>query len=455
MRRSIQAAAIAAIVVAAGITAPQALAATSPGVSSDGGVLSGFAAQVGPAFIANQDSLDQLKTWILNDPAAASSGYIDQINDSTHLAVTLLWHGTDAFQSTVAAHARSLGIAVTVQQRSLSLPQIQAAEQKITASSGALQAAGFSVSTVVGVRADSSAIEVDGVSISPASSSGVKAQALAVGASATALDSVRVASTLTAKKASLDDALSQIAGTTVQTVLEGAAAAPQYTRSTDYSPFYAGGFMGSTKGTSTSACSSGFAIRYNGVNRTTTARHCTPPSGSWHAWDNSSSSYGSFIASTATSGVAELSGAGNGRMMDGAWNSTNTSKAVQGYLDVGLNDLICTSGGNSGTHCNIKITATSVSWNDGSGAIMMMRGTQQTAGAMASANGDSGGAVLTLKGTDGTKVNAVGMIQTGDTNVTCPSIHWTAGGSVACTSQTYFSSTHTLLSELGASIVTG
>jgi hypothetical protein len=72
------------------------------------------------------------------------------------------------------------------------------------------------------------------------------------------------------------------------------------TRSTDTPGFNAGGMI---KGSDGSGCTSGFAIRINGVSHTTTARHCSATP--FHAWGLPSSNYGT---TTMTSGIGGLGG---------------------------------------------------------------------------------------------------------------------------------------------------
>jgi hypothetical protein len=111
-------------------------------------------------------------------------------------------------------------------------------------------------------------------------------------------------------------------------------------------------------------------------------------------------------------------------MFDGSWNNPDGyRKPVQELRDVGLNTLVCTSGGNSGVHCNVKVTAMVVSFNDGYGTVSTMRGVQQTSGRIAVIQGDSGGPVL-ISYANG-KVGAVDMIQGLENGTTsgCGSVH--------------------------------
>jgi hypothetical protein len=123
-----------------------------------------------------------------------------------------------------------------------------------------------------------------------------------------------------------------------------------------------------------------------------------------------------------------------------------------------VNNFVCTSGGNSGQHCNIKISNLNVSWFDGWGAIWTVRGDQQTAGAITSMQGDSGGPVFTIA-SDG--VRAAGMIQAGTGTLmagnACGSVHdygvpIRGGAALDCSTGLLFSSVSALTTGLSAQL---
>lgn len=145
------------------------------------------------------------------------------------------------------------------------------------------------------------------------------------------------------------------------------------------------------------------------MSHTTTARHCT--STSYVARDLSTSKYANGSSTLFPLGGARyLGGAGYPAVLDGPWNSQNFTKHVLGYSNPTVGNYVCTSGGNSGVHCNVKINAIAVSFNDGYGPLPTVRGVQQTSGAIAVIQGDSGGPVITLS-SGGTADYAAGMIQ--------------------------------------------
>ncbi|GAA0995470.1 chymotrypsin family serine protease [Subtercola frigoramans] len=394
---------------------------------------SAFVSEVGQTFIDNQRKLGELKSWILAQPDSANSGYIDQINDAPGLSTQLLWHGDSKLKASVIAEAARRGIKATILERPHSLPEINSITKKLEAHADQLAAAGFTLASVVGVQVDTGEIQVEGA-YTAASLKSADAQ------QRSAVNTVSVAS--------------ELAGVPVK-VVGGVTTTPTVTRSTDTNPFWAGGYMINAGG---GVCSTGFALSYNGVNHITTARHCNATS---YTARNGTASYGGTIATTSDAAVSILSAGGAGRTFDNTWdNSAGINKSVYNIYDVGLNDLICTSGGNSGVHCNIKVTAMNVSFNDntGNGTISTIRGVQQTAGAIANIQGDSGGPVfMPYGGGDAQRVGAVGMIQGLESGSVsgCGSVH--DQGTNLCSKTVLFSSIHTaiLYGGLGLSLVSG
>jgi hypothetical protein len=417
-----------ALMGAAGV-ATSANAADEPPVTTDHDAVSAFVADVGQDFIDNQRTLGELKSWILAQPGVEASGYIDQVNDAAHLATRLLWYGDDSLKEAALQQAKALGVTATVEQRPQPLSEIKAAAQRIAASSEQLAASGFTLSSVVGVQADTSEIQVEGEF-------------------SDAARSVDVANVVSKD-------LQEIAGVPVSVVGGHHAEPAVATRSNDTSPFYAGGYMISNGST----CSSGFALWVGGDTHTTTARHCRPSAGGYVARDGSAA-YGGVVATSADGALNVLLSHGSGRTFDNEWNnSIGFTKSVYNLYDVGLNDLICSSGGNSGVHCNVKVTAMSVYWNDGYGSFSNIRGVQQTSGGIAAIQGDSGGPLfMPYGGGDAQRVGAVGIIQAVENGSTsgCGSVH--DAGSNVCSATVLFSSIHTVIlygGLLNASLVTG
>jgi hypothetical protein len=288
----------------------------------------------------------------------------------------------------------------------------------------------FSISTVVGVQEDFDGVTIEG-QYSAAASGDIAAATAAVQAFANA------AATQT--------------GVAVRVASGSGVYLAVATRSNDFAPFNAGGYM---IGTDTNTglvhgCSTGFSIRVNGVTHTTTARHC------WYhnfrARDGAAK-YGDGVVNSRDGAAREMSTTGSALMFDGAYNdSTGYHKTVTGIGAVSLHDSVCTSGGNSGVHCHVYLDQTGVMINDGFGLVSTIRGHQLTAGQIAAIQGDSGGPVLLTAGTG--KVHAVGMIQAVQAPAAnCGPVHDPG----ICSAYVLFTLTSVIIKNItGASLVTG
>lgn len=418
------------LLVLAGTGAADAKPAPLPGPTNTT-PLDQYVQSVGNEKLDKQQKLMEFKSWITQQPGIEESGYIDQINDATNLSTRLLWHGDTPLQDTVIKEAKVRGITATIERRPQSLPEIKKAAEAIWAHEPDFAAMGFKLASVVGVTASSEAIEVRGD------------RSLEGTAGRSTSDSLQ----------QVKDLASQLAGVSID-VQDGHEVAPAVGRSNDSSPFYAGGYMLGANGT---ACSTGFSLYWNGFARPTTARHCvaTP----YKARDNSAVSYGSTAAVSSDGAGRILTSIGAGRMFDGAWNnSAGYSKPVWGFADVSLGDGICTSGGNSGVHCNIYVTAMQEYVNDGYGVTSNIRGEVSGPVGIAAIQGDSGGPVL-VPYTNG-YVGAAGMIQSvawpyGYSTGCGPAHDYGEGGANKCSPVVLFTSMRTIASYSGASLVTG
>ncbi len=255
----------------------------------------------------------------------------------------------------------------------------------------------------------------------------------------------------TAERTAVEKAAREITKLPIK-VVDGVQARPA-TRMNDYSPFNSGAYLLNANGT---ACSTGFALKATSGtgNWTTTARHCDGTSW-WTARDNAGSPAGMQWRDSPDGQAALLSAGGSMQMFDGAWNNTaGYSKPVAGFHDLSLGDYVCTSGGNSGVHCNIGVTYLNFYWNDGYGYASQMEGYQATNGQWAAIQGDSGGPVLVPYGNG--SVGAAGMIQavagTLYNNGNCGSVR--DGGANLCSRYVWFTSARTIANSLGMNLVT-
>ena len=134
-------------------------------------------------------------------------------------------------------------------------------------------------------------------------------------------------------------------------------------------------------------------------------------------------------------------------MFDGAYNNASGfTKSVSGFEDLSQNSTLCTSGGNSGVHCNLKVDELIILWDDGFGPEFFVISAVGASGlpTVTTKHGDSGGPVLVPR-PDGT-VGAAGMIQAGQGfALNCNG--WT-GTDTDCYPRVYFSSMRTILLDL-------
>ena len=334
----------------------------------------------------------------------------------------------------VTSEATADGITLTTQAWPLSYTQIQTVSDLLgNATSTLYSPLGFNLADVVGLDPTFRGVTIEGIFDSSVSD---------VGAATSTL--VAQAQTLT--------------GVPVQVrsdVVTGAALG----RDDDYAPFNAGGLMYSPSAPSNdNICSNGFGVKISGVTHTTTARHC--PYTDYEAVDSSTHKYAQGHSTRVDPGAARyLGGTASALSWDGAYNKQDYTKTVVGYADLGVGDYVCTDGGNSGVHCNVKVTDLSVYYNDGTGHgnTEMIKGVQQTSGKIAVIQGDSGGPVIVpLSG--GTQVRAAGMIQayagTYTTGSGCGPVRF--AGNNRCSPGVLFTSFRTIVNGIsGGSLVTG
>jgi hypothetical protein len=399
----------------------------------------------GAAAVRNQDALSNFREWIFNQHGFGASGYVGTIDDLAAKSATVMWYGptTPLLKSIIAEGARR-GIVVRVQHRKYSLQQLKTAAQLVFKQAAAGKWTGFKVSAVEALSAADAGLAVDGTytSVSPAE------RAPQVRSLATVISGVPAR------------------------IVAGRPVTPASGRDDDFSPFNAGGYMvdntsagGDIEG---NTCSSGFSVLISGVSHVTTARHCIYEDGgslnyadyvsrSWYTANTPTMyHYGNGNGTFSTDGgAAVMTASGSDLSFVNSWNTDVIDTVVQ-FSSLGLNDLVCTEGGNSGEHCNVKVTNLLVEWNDSDGTFATIEGQQQTSGKIAVIQGDSGGPVITIVGT--AEVGAAGMIEaatgTEMTGSGCAPAYDL--GSNICGTAVLFSSMQTIVSHIsGASLYTG
>lgn len=393
-----------------------------------------FVAALGTRFMENQRVLGELKSWIITQPDALSSGYIDQVNDAENRSVRLLWSGESTLRAAALRKAAELGIVAVIEERPFTLSKISDVATAVFDHKNDIAAAGFTISSVVGVQADTVGIELEGDFITEPIGQQARDNVLA---------SVKAVVTV-------------IAGVPLEIIPGHTVSTAAGTRSKSTAPFYAGSYM--IRQDHKATCSTGFAMKVGEVNRATTARHCDSGDGTFLARDGDTN-FGSRMLTSEDGAMNVLTGTGAGRTFDNEWNnSIGFNKGVYNYYDAGLNSMVCTSGGNSGVHCNVKVTAADVYSDDGHGRFSNIRGEQQSSGGIAAIQGDSGGPVFVPYGGDFDQyVGASGIIQFVENGSTkdCGSVHDL--GANKCSKTVLFSSIHTvdLYGQIGATLVTG
>ncbi|GAA1932412.1 hypothetical protein [Streptantibioticus ferralitis] len=236
------------------------------------------------------------------------------------------------------------------------------------------------------------------------------------------------------------------------------------TRQFDNSPWYGGAGMRTPGG---GICSSGFGVTSNadGTKLLTAAAHCDGTGWQWNTWAGDPSNYigqsnGLAIHTIDTVGILPDSGATGGYVYDGASDDpTGYSKPVTGWGHNFVGDYLCSSGANSGAHCNIVVQQTDISETGPDGytrpIVDLATQTDTWATHIASADGDSGGPVFAGIN-DYTADEARGTISMNKYEMdSCPANIVLQDTSKACYGGLYFVPIYQTLTEMNWSINTG
>ncbi|MDY6050606.1 MAG: hypothetical protein SPI77_08705 [Corynebacterium sp.] len=347
-----------------------------------------------PSRLRQSEAAERFVTWLEVDTDVALKGYLVSALTEDGKAVVVRWKDIpEPTKLAVSEAAHRFGVEVRFENAPFSLDEYLRVTDRALSFSKSSRSSGIIYGGATGIGRDTKSIEI---LYSYVGDRGERASALAQFADAVkGTDTVPV--TLSEGDLTIGGSSNLSSGPV--------ATSPVPTRSNDTAPFAAGGYMRST--TSTSVCSTGFAIAVGGIRYATTARHCAQ---NYVARDGSAT-YGTGTRAMSNIGAARvLNATGRGYMFDGRWdNSVGYNKRVSGLWDVKVGDHVCTSGGNSGVHCGLEVTNLWVMINDGYGdQVPTIKAETDTLG-VAVVAGDSGGPVL-VPLTDGT-VGAVGMIQ--------------------------------------------
>jgi hypothetical protein len=379
---------------------------------------------IGLQGMKNQEDLNAFKTWLITRPGIVDKGFYESAVDISSRRMTLQWHGTSPLQAQAVAEGKRRGLTVVVKSEPYTRASVERATRALLDPKNSARLHGFRVTSVAGPTVGNDRLTVAGM--------------VAGNTRTSVADIGRLAP-------SLAPAAKSLTGLDA-TFKPGIPSVPYSTRSTDYSPFNAGGMI---RGNNGSGCTSGFGIQRSGFTWTTTARHCDADS--WTAWDNGANSYGNRYDADAGTGNRMLTGDGFYWMFDGAWNDANGfHKTVWALADVSQGSSICSSGANSGVHCNLIVENMNEAFNDGYGWFNTIRVHAQSG--IAGAHGDSGGPML-IPSSDGAHVWAVGMLQGSNQAQTtnCGSLRI----STSCSEWVEFSSERVFLNDIGATLYTG
>jgi hypothetical protein len=415
---------LAALIVAQGNVSASATSSGGPGVPDGSDSFQLMKATLGVPGMKNQEDLNAFKTWLIARPHVVNQGFYESAVDIAHRRMTLQWHGTSPLQVAAVAEGRRRGLRIVVQHVPYTRASVERATKLLLNPKNSTKIKGFRVTSVAGPTDVDSRLTVAGTMPGNAhpTATQVKAAAPALAKATKSLTGLNAA------------------------FVPGVTSVPYTTRSTDTSPFNAGGMM---RGSDGNGCTSGFGIRRSGLVWTTTARHCD--AASWTAWNLSSSSYGSRYTADAGTGARMLTGDGFYWMFDGAWNnSSGYHKTVSALADVSRGSSICSSGANSGVHCNLIVDNLVESFNDGYGSFSSIR--VHASSGIAGAHGDSGGPMF-IPNSDGTHVWAVGILQGSNEAQTssCGSLRI----ATTCSAYVEFTSERVFLNNLGATLRTG
>lgn len=208
-----------------------------------------------------------------------------------------------------------------------------------------------------------------------------------------------------------------------------------YSRANDFAPWWGGAQLrGQFAGAG--GCSTGFAVaRYflwwETARGILTAEHCMPGGGL-----NFTDPTGELIGRSEPAPARRLSDSlfvttrSGARIYDGGVGVGEFSKPVVGAVSNFPGQFVCTSGGFTGVHCNIRTNRINQLVQAGFSFVDVVSLGNEVSGRAAAGPGDSGGPVFTLTA-DFSKVRAAGLIVGGTTPVSCGSFGTGCGNVVA------------------------
>ncbi|MEV6332656.1 hypothetical protein [Streptomyces sp. NPDC051909] len=254
----------------------------------------------------------------------------------------------------------------------------------------------------------------------------------------------------TLKTARVDVRVNTTAGDTAPEPLNGFCGpngdygGPSICRLDDAAPYY-GGSRGM-------GCTNGFAIAWGGYTRMLTAGHCY--NNGDEVRDPGSDFMGWAFNDMPTRDIMMVDARSFGRMWDGPYDTTDSTKPVAGASRSYVGNWICTSGARSGSRCNIQVWGTGIYISTALGRWGPVVKADHAEQQNAAGKGDSGGPVYSLTG-DGSAVIAKGTIVAGDyyAEAPCTGVPTGVDGRF-CSWRFYYADIAESLNYYGASIVT-
>jgi hypothetical protein len=249
----------------------------------------------------------------------------------------------------------------------------------------------------------------------------------------TSIEPLQDGSGLTATTASVGATRTAIAGASVPVTLEHGVQPKVASRWDDSPPWWGGAVWG----TPNAACTTGFAVTYQGVSKILSSAHCANVGQT--AVDPTGQVSGPVTHDNAARDTLLIGASAGGRVFNNPVGNVSTefSNPVIGTTSSVVGLYVCTSGGFSGTNCNIRVTAVNVTINVG----WLIQGTvraEQQAFTNAAGGGDSGGPVEVVNPSNTLQVYAAGIVTATDYGTQVPCTGYRPTGRV-CVWRIYYS----------------
>lgn len=395
----------------------------------------------------NQFTTGDFTKWIYEQGDVEKIGYAGQINHNEERLVEIYWKGKSHLKDRISTEGQRRGIEVEFKPAKFTAAQQARIGSKIMDQQAKFAEKGIALDSVIGFSGADGRMKVVGNGNEKTKALGLD-QAKAKSAMKSLVRELAAPEIASIDVLALTSAAS-IADQEIDMLFEDPMYGPSInmagTRVSNTVPTYAGALISGGTG---AACSSGFAMRdrsTGAINRFTTARHCKGTY--WTSWTGGHQ-LGRSMSYSGDGAALLIQGTSDRRVFDGSWNNAaGYNKQVWTDIPVKVGDYVCTSGGNSGVHCSLRIDNLNVTKNDGVGNFSTITA-YNTTGGIAAVGGDSGGPVV-MPYAGETWTAAVGMIQQGTQDKNCVvgvDVRLPVSDALGnrCGSRVYFSSIQTI-----------